>query len=40
MPSENLVEAWQSCVNRAMPAKISVDEEVQKALKAQVSRFI
>ncbi|EJD00538.1 cysteine proteinase [Fomitiporia mediterranea MF3/22] len=35
MPTEELVEAWQSCITRAMPIKIAIDEEVQKAISAQ-----
>ncbi|KAH8113103.1 cysteine proteinase [Phellopilus nigrolimitatus] len=35
MPPESLGDAWQLCVNRAMPAKIAVDEEVQKAVQAK-----
>ncbi|KAI5121734.1 hypothetical protein M0805_009026 [Coniferiporia weirii] len=35
MPPENLADAWQTCVSRAMPAKIAVDEEIQNAIQAR-----
>jgi ubiquitin carboxyl-terminal hydrolase L5 len=37
MPERALVGAWERCVRDAMKAKISVEDEVAKAMRANVS---
>ena len=36
LPRDALAGAWETCIARAMEARIAVDEEVQRALSAQV----
>ncbi|KAL5480317.1 hypothetical protein ACEPAI_1587 [Sanghuangporus weigelae] len=36
MKVDDLERAWESCVIRALPVKIAVDEEVQKAVNARI----
>ncbi|OBZ73462.1 Ubiquitin carboxyl-terminal hydrolase isozyme L5 [Grifola frondosa] len=31
MPTRNLIQAWEACVNAAIPAKIAVEEEIVKS---------
>ncbi|THH09958.1 hypothetical protein EW145_g1667 [Phellinidium pouzarii] len=37
MSPENLTDAWQTCIRRAMPVKIAIDEELQSAIQARCS---
>ena len=39
MPVRNLIDAWESCVKAAMPAKIAVEDEITKSIREHVSVF-
>ena len=36
MPERQLINAWQDCVKAALPAKIAVQDEVSKSVRAHV----
>lgn len=36
LQASELVSAWEACVKDAVSAKMAVEDEVEKALKAQV----
>lgn len=37
LPSADLIGAWKSCLANTLPVKVSVEEEIQKAMLARVS---
>lgn len=40
LPRDALAGCWEACIARAMEARIAVDEEVRRALSAQVRWFL
>jgi len=39
MPERDLIPAWERCVQNALRAKVTVEDEVAKGIRANVSDF-